>query len=105
MKNNQFKSLINNKIKHEAQLFDFEVFSVDHTNNQRIIYVYTLDYKCVGIFDLWLNNDYVHLSFTTQVEKSLITAKESDIKTNYAHLFEILEYIVKCFSIMDENNP
>ena len=104
MKHNQFKSLINHKINSEADTFDFTIVAVDHTNNQRMIYVYTLDYKCVGIFDLWLNNDYVHLSFSQDTEKPIISAKEAEIKCKYVYLDKILDFILKCFEELDKNN-
>lgn len=104
MKNNQFKKVIRQEIENECQLFDFTSFAVDHSNNQRMIYIYTLDWRCVGIFSLWLNNDYVHLSFTTDLQKPIILAKELDVTCNYAQFNKIIMMINGAFEIMDKEN-
>lgn len=104
MKNNQFKKVIRQEIENECQLFDFTSFAVDHSNNQRMIYIYTLDWRCVGIFSLWLNNDYVHLSFTTDLQKPIILAKELDVTCNYAQFNKIIMMINRAFEIMDKEN-
>ena len=104
MKNNKFKKVIRQEIENECKLFDFVSFAVDHTNNQRMIYIYTLDWRCVGIFSLWLNNDYVHLSFTTDLQKPIILAKELDVTCNYAQFNKIIMMINGAFEIMDKEN-
>lgn len=104
MKNNQFRSFINNRIKTEADTFDFNVISIDITSNQRMIYVFTLDNKCVGIFSLWLNNDYVHLIFTQDIVNPLISANRDNINCKYTYLDKILNFISECFDKLDKEN-
>ena len=101
MKNNEFKKIIRNEIKNECKALDFQSVSIDKSNNNRMIYIYTLDWRCVGIFDLWLNNDYLHLSFTTDLEKPMILAREKDLRYNYAQFNKVIMLIGGCFEIMD----
>lgn len=104
MKNNQFKKEIRKIIEEECKTFDFTSIYNDESNNSRMIYIYTLDYMCVGIFRLWLNNEYVHLSFTTDLEKPIISAKDKEINCNYAQFNKIIMTIKGCFEIMNANN-
>lgn len=104
MKNNQFKKVIRQEIENECQLFDFVSFAVDHTNNQRMIYIYTLDWRCVGIFSCWLNNDYVHLSFTTNLQKPIIVARDKEVSCNYAQFNKVIMMIHGSFEIMDKED-
>ena len=101
MKNNEFKKIIRNEIKNECKALDFQSVSVDISNNQRMIYIYTLDWRCVGIFDLWLNNEYLHLSFTTDLEKPMIQARDKDLRCNYAQFNKVIMLIGGCFELMD----
>lgn len=104
MKNNEFKKIIRNEIKKECKALDFQSVSVDISNNQRMIYIYTLDWRCVGIFDLWLNNEYLHLSFTTDLEKPMIQAREKDLRCNYGQFNKVIMMIASSFEIMDKEN-
>lgn len=104
MKNNEFKKIIRNEIKKECKALDFQSVSVDITNNSRMIYIYTLDWHCVGIFDCWLNNEYVHLSFTTDLEKPIIVARNKEVKCNYAQFNKVIMMIMGSFEIMDKEN-
>ncbi len=104
MKHNQFKSFINNYIKNEAHTFDFTVMSIDYSNNQRMIYIYTLDYVCVGVFNLWLNNEYVHLSFSKETVTSINWLAAKQLKSNYTSLNTVLDFITKCVAQLDEEN-
>lgn len=101
MKNNEFKKIIRNEIKQECKALDFQSVSVDITNNSRMIYIYTLDWRCVGIFDCWLNNEYLHLSFTTDLEKPMIQAREKELRCNYAQFNKVMMFLGGCFELMD----
>ncbi len=101
MKNNEFKKIIRNEIKTECKVFDFQSVSVDISNNNRMIYIYTLDWRCVGIFDCWLNSEYLHLSFTTDLEKPMIVARDKELRCNYAQFNKVMMFLEGCFELMD----
>lgn len=104
MKNNQFKKLIRQEIEKECKTFELQSVAVDITNNNRMIYIYTLDWCCVGIFNCWLTKEYVHLSFTTDLEKPIIVARNKEVKCNYAQFNKVIMMIMGSFEIMDMEN-
>ena len=101
MKNNQFKKVIRTEIEKQCKIADFVSVYVDETKNNRMIYIYTIDYKCVGIFSCWFSNTQISISFTNDLEKPMIISRIKDINTNYTQMDKVLSLIDNCFEIMD----
>lgn len=101
MKNNQFKKEIRKIIENECETFDFQSVYVDESKNTRVIYIYTNEWKYVGIFRLWLNSDTVHLSFTNLKTLSLFQHKVKEAEVKYFNFDKIVQAITEAFDIMD----
>ena len=101
MKNNQFKKIIRQEIENECKTFDFISIYVDETKNSRKIYIYTLDYRCVGIFSIWLNSEYCHIQFTTDLQKPMIVARDKELRCSYAQFNKVMMLIQGCFELME----
>lgn len=101
MKNNQFKKEIRKIIEEECKTFDLVSIYNDESNNSRMIYIYTLDYKFVGMFSLWLNNENIHLSFTNLTTLSIVQHKVKDVNVKYTEFNKVVETIKEAFDIMD----
>lgn len=104
MKNNQFKKVIKQEIEKECQILDLTSVTVDITNNHRMIYIYTFDWVCVGIFSCYLNNDCVHIMFTTNMEKPIIVAKEKEVTCRYCEFNKVSTLLNSAFEVMDEES-
>lgn len=104
MKNNQFKREIKKLIEAECKVFDFISLYVDETKNRRMIYIFTLDYKYVGMFSCWLNSENIHLSFTNLKNLSIMQYKVKDVCVKYKDFDIVVETIQEAFSIMEEDN-
>lgn len=102
MKNNQFKKVIRQEIENKCKLFNYMCICVDETNNSRMIYIYTEDWVCVGIFDCYLSNEHVLLSFTTDTETPHIACKKERITCRYSHFNEVVQLIDKSFGMVDK---
>lgn len=102
MKNNQFKKIVKQLIEEECKAFDFISVCNDESNNSRMIYIYTLEYRFVGMFRLWLTNERIHLSFTNLATLPLIQHKVKDVTVSYVDFHRINETITEAFDIMDK---
>jgi hypothetical protein len=102
MKNNGFKKILTNEIKNECKAFDFQCVAVDESIHSRMIYIYTLDWRCVGIFSCWFTDDYLHLQFTTDLEKPIIQARDKDVRCNYTQFNKIMMLVQGAFEMMDK---
>ena len=102
MKNNQFKKVIRQIIEEECKAFDFVSICNDESNNSRKIYIYTLEYRFAGVFNLWLTNERIHLSFTNLATLPLIQHRVKDVTVKYADFRLIVEAITEAFDIMDK---
>ena len=101
MKNNQFKKYIRDEIELNCKALDFVSIYVDKSNNSRMIYIYTLDYKFAGMFSFWFTDDSVHLQFTNLETLPLIQHRVKEINVKYQKLEDVLSTIREAFDIMD----
>lgn len=101
MKNNQFKKEIRKIIEEECKTFEFTSIYNDESNNSRMIYLYTLDYKFVGMFSFYLTNKNIHLSFTNLTTLSIVQHKVKDVNVKYTEFNKVVETIKEAFDIMD----
>lgn len=102
MKNNQFKKEIRKIIEEECKTFDFTSIYVDESNNSRMIYIYTLEYKFAGVFSLWVVNDNIHLSFTNLTTLPLIQHRVKEANVKYIQFNKVVDAIKEAFDIMDK---
>lgn len=102
MKNNQFKKEIRKIIEEECKTFDFTSIYNDESNNSRMIYIYTLEYRFAGVFRLWLANEHIHLSFTNLATLSLVQHKVKDVTVKYADFHLVVDAIKEAFDIMEK---
>lgn len=101
MKNNQFKKVVKKLIEEECKAFDFISICNDESNNSRMIYIYTLEYRFAGVFRLWLANEHIHLSFTNLATLPLTQHKVKDVTVKYADFHLVVDAIKEAFDIMD----
>ena len=98
MKNNQFKKLVRTKIEETCFAKNLQCVYVDSTNNDRMFYIYDMDFKIKGQIKLFLNDSYIHmyvLKICRNSERKPISISNYDKEVNASYLrFEdVLQFI------------
>lgn len=102
MKNNQFKKIVRKLVDEECDLYDLFSVCVDTSNNHRLIYIYGVDWKWVGLFSFYITSESVHLRFTNLITLSLEQHRVKDVECDYKHFSTVSDCIIRCFVIMDK---
>ena len=98
MKNNQFKKLVRTKIEETCFAKNLQCVYIDSTNNDRMFYIYDMDFKIKGQIKLFLNDSYIHmyaLKICRNSERKSISISNYDKEVNASYLrFEdVLQFI------------
>lgn len=104
MKNNQFKKILRQYISTECEISDLQSVAIDESTNSRMIYIYTLDWKCAGIFSCWFTKDNLHIKFTADLSKPIAQTVGNEICCNYTQFNKIIKLVENAFEIMDKEN-
>jgi len=99
MKHNQFKAIINKMLKAKCEQKGLTLSGIDITNNQKYLYVYDAQWNCVLAISLWLNDNRIHLSGTTNMEKPFaISNRPYDVTCSYTEFNKVNELLEQMFS-------
>ena len=98
MKNNQFKKLIRTKIEETCLAKNLQCVYVDSSNNDRMFYIYDMDFSIRGQMKLYLNDSYVHMYalkvFRNEHKKSISIANfDKEVKASYFRFEDVIKFI------------
>ena len=94
MNNNQFKRFIRESIETQCQYKDLVPIYIDTTTNNRIYYIYDMDYNIKATLDNWIGNNDCNIRISYNKEKVVtISNKDIEFRASYMELDKIIKEI------------